>query len=843
MLTKSLLSYIADCERLIALASNAVNSFFISAADVSTGTTPFDGFVRDSLVSDSKFLMTTGGGSVAGNLYRVEPHLNYLRYDKSIGVRRLIANRDLARKHIMEVVGDSSFASSDSFLSLSPLTYAVYSNIANRASNDTDKAIGRFKLFNAINLYYFLQKKWPCYENVGAAHPFVAYKVQGSVISLMQLGNIAKEVFRFAETRLSPDVFSITPDQNDFLEFKNKLDNVSNALRVPGLSNLPAWIEASHEDYREKSVNYLWEQNGHAAKGGAISPEPLLYDPVGVCFALQILLLSYRKPGGVYDLQAFLGKYSNLVARSVEHVLESLSETGSFPYGAPFSYKPNGTVGFTTSINGLTAFTHFILKLIWNARKADYPSRRFFDSLLHDNQQSFEKLFSLSSVFLSTIQTFKIKKGDCKFLAEDRTLTGWSTDRAFSRDRIESWVSIEVLRFGVYLREVLQEYLQFFVTGKYRARLPVGQPLWPYEESNPVKGIDVSQIEEGAKLLVDSDGEHELESKGPVEFDKMTFENAPIPFLHANFEKFMVGDSKSEEWDQEVSSVLLFGPPGTAKSTIVQSLAQKLHWHFLELSPSEFIIDGLEKIEQNAKAVFQDLSSLRETVILFDELDSLFVDRDFLAAESIINLIVPAMLPKMQSLSKRAKNQRLLIVVATNFYDRLDQAMVRLGRIDKHLLVLPYNNISKFEVLKNLLDKPEELIVDNAKKDRFEISSRLYVYEEIQNISRRMNNPNVDVITYLPSSIEPSWYLSRVPREVDRRKRVRGTKRLAFEVAEVVNRLLDKKRTLTPLDGWDKIKEVFDENSSELSRLKLDNWKSLCNDIAACFEHSSQSTR
>ncbi len=94
------------------------------------------------------------------------------------------------------------------------------------------------------------------------------------------------------------------------------------------------------------------------------------------------------------------------------------------------------------------------------------------------------------------------------------------------------------------------------------------------------------------------------------------------------------------DWKQDVSSVLLFGPPGTAKTTTVKSLAQKLGWHFLELTPSNFIIDGLELIEQRAKDIFDDLSSLRETVILFDELDSIFIDRELLEHGSIVNFLV-----------------------------------------------------------------------------------------------------------------------------------------------------------------------------------------------------------
>ena len=185
-----------------------------------------------------------------------------------------------------------------------------------------------------------------------------------------------------------------------------------------------------------------------------------------------------------------------------------------------------------------------------------------------------------------------------------------------------------------------------------------------------------------------------------------------------------------DTWLQTISSVLLYGPPGTSKSTIVKSLAQALHWHFLELTPSNFIIGGMELIEQKAKDIFDDLSHLRETVILFDELDSIFIDRERLDHASIISFLVPAMLPKLQALARRARRQRLLIAVATNFYDRLDPAMVRRGRIDKHLLVLPYNESARLLFVRNSL--PEAKI--DGIRDQFLEMTRLFVFEEMKEI-------------------------------------------------------------------------------------------------------------
>ncbi len=734
MNTDQFLNYLSNAESLIIQAGNAVNCFFVSNDKFKKDKTTFTGFIRDSLIRDRNFMITTGGGSVAANLFRISSHLQYLRSNKLIPVTDLIRNRDLARTYVMEAAPQREFSESPSFLKLSPLTYSVYSIIASKTENTSDLAKRRSAFFNAINLYYFLLPKWPVQENVDRAHPFIAYKVQGAVLSVVQKGGQHEsDVIDIAGGNLRPEVFHIEPDNDNFKRFDERLATVSKYLKsiVSSRHNFHTAIESAKLDYQEQAERYLWEQIGHAPGQQRTLSDPILYDPVGACFSLQILLLGFRRPEGGYDIQAFLGRYSGLVSRSISHILNSLSESGSFPYGAPFSYKPNGTVGFTTSTNGLAALSHFMVKLLLNSRKADYPWRKFLKSLLEENRENFEKLFDLPAMFEGTIQRTTMRQADCDFLNQDISLEGWSTDRAFNRNRIESWATIEVFRFSVYLREALHEYMQFFVADRFGAFLPFNEPVWPYEGRAPVRPASNPR---GESVLIDPDLEEAEDRDGAIAH----LEDRPIYFLHSKFSELMDLPDPSTPWTQEVSSVLLFGPPGTSKSTLSRSLAQRLGWHFLEISPSDFIIGGLEHVEEKAKDLFQNLSSLRETVVLFDELDSLFVDRDLLTPESVINFVVPAMLPKLQALNTKAKNQRLLIVIATNFYDRLDQAMVRPGRIDKHLLVLPYNIFSKLAVLRSLL--PDG---DTLPEEETSVRTRLFCFSGASRSCKTTNDRNV----------------------------------------------------------------------------------------------------
>lgn len=844
--------YIQDAEILIKLASESVRSFFVSKEDYQNASVDFIGFLQDSLVGEKEFRVSTGGLSVAADLYQAEPYLQYLGQNKITEITELRQQRDDSRAYIMEVADSQSLNESKSFATFSPLTYAIGASLANAHNgkeamkdqevlqSDVQKARektalfvkSRAALFNGVNLNNFLSGDWPQSQNVDKPHPFIAFKVQKAAASLLGgRDEPLKDMLVAFSEPITPDKLSLSslPDES-WRDYLSEVSKNIHSSKEP--DELKGRIHKAHAAFRRRAEQYLWEQIGYAPAGDPDRSNSLLYDPVGTCYALNILLMSAdaesADSGGP---QRVLGEQVNLVSRSIQHILEAVTFSGLFPYGVPFSYSTNGMAGFATSINGLSALAHFLLKLLRRAREFDYPSEQFFERLLIDNFSYFEKLFQLPSLFANTRREVEITGDRCKFLKGAKRLHGWSTDRAPNDSRIESWVTIEVLLFAIYLREALQEYAQFIICQKYAAKLPKkDEPLWPYPaQATATKGKDF--------LIDPDDGEKNND-------------NCPVQFLHSKFNTFMTEEGRGGDvWTQEVSSVLLFGPPGAAKSTTVVSLAQKLGWHYLEMSPSNFIIDGLEAIEQKAKEIFEELGTLRETVILFDELDSLFVDRELLKPDSIINFLVPAMLPKMQRLSKRAKNQRLLIVIATNFYDRLDPAMVRRGRIDKHLLVLPYNVKSRLRTLEIILSKDKGLtgILEDGEfiKD-FNGKSGLYVYEEIKALSKTIEKQSEEAPDKGPlweyhfpaSAINPSIYWSRIPRdEGEAASRIRSTQRLGLEVCEVTGRLLNEERNLSAESNLVSIIARLRGLESKLgSGEEHGSWKLLCEKVRSKLE-------
>ncbi len=144
-------------------------------------------------------------------------------------------------------------------------------------------------------------------------------------------------------------------------------------------------------------------------------------------------------------------------------------------------------------------------------------------------------------------------------------------------------------------------------------------------------------------------------------------------------------------------SLILHGPPGTGKSTLVEALAHSTKCTLFEITPSDILVGGADSVERRARVVFRALSMLTESVILFDEFDSIVRERDIDVGvpDGVFEFLTPGMLPKLKTLHTRAKKQRLAFVLATNLIGTLDDAAIREGRFDRKVGVYPPDRLSR----------------------------------------------------------------------------------------------------------------------------------------------------
>ena len=163
-----------------------------------------------------------------------------------------------------------------------------------------------------------------------------------------------------------------------------------------------------------------------------------------------------------------------LIAETTRHVTAGMTPSGHLAYGLPFVYRARqGSGAVATSVSGLAALAMFWSRCIALARKRDYPSKALFREVLFE--EAFENLFRVIPVLSGSRRlTTATEKG--------KKLEGWASDRTSGRRRVESWVSVDVLQFGVFVRDLIHEMLQMLVLDECGARLPTNAPRWPYKK-------------------------------------------------------------------------------------------------------------------------------------------------------------------------------------------------------------------------------------------------------------------------------------------------------------------------------------------------------------------------
>lgn len=168
-------------------------------------------------------------------------------------------------------------------------------------------------------------------------------------------------------------------------------------------------------------------------------------------------------------------------------------------------------------------------------------------------------------------------------------------------------------------------------------------------------------------------------------------------------------------------SMLLYGPPGTGKTTVAEQMAATLKRPLIIITVSDFLAAGAAEMENRAKGIFEVLCDQEEVVILFDEIDQFLLDRNskfYQDQDDIFKFMTPGMLTKLQDL-RDARN--CIFVIATNYYERIDSAIKRRGRIDEHFLLGIPDQQRRLKIIEDFAIKAvQKELEDNYKKQEYE---------------------------------------------------------------------------------------------------------------------------
>lgn len=348
----------------------------------------------------------------------------------------------------------------------------------------------------------------------------------------------------------------------------------------------------------------------------------------------------------------------DIIRQSLKCLFSTQEPVGTWRHYAPLFHYPNAGNAYCY------VFETFSILL----EQALRPEAGFLRTVLREHAKSLIALWQYAD-------STKAKLPEGPGVVTGKSY-GWTSGHRIRPD-IESWATASVFAYAQTLRRLIG--------------------IWTCEEA--LTGLNHKRSTKSSQEALDTLNKRSRTWTRPDLPD--TLASMFINPLHTDQPEAAIDPDRFLISDKSARSVILFGPPGTGKTTLVSGIADAIGWKYIELHPSHFVSEGLPNVQHTADGIFGKLMEVDHAVILFDEIDELVRERE-LEPDQFGRFLTTSMLPRLAELWKARK---VIYFVATNHIEFFDRAITRSERFDAVVFLSPPTfEAKKNEILKILDD-------------------------------------------------------------------------------------------------------------------------------------------
>ncbi|MGB8819679.1 MAG: CDC48 family AAA ATPase, partial [Methanoregula sp.] len=191
--------------------------------------------------------------------------------------------------------------------------------------------------------------------------------------------------------------------------------------------------------------------------------------------------------------------------------------------------------------------------------------------------------------------------------------------------------------------------------------------------------------------------------------------------------------------------ILLFGPPGTGKTLLAKGIASKRHLNFISVKGPELLAKGVGDSEKHVREAFRKARQSAPCIIFFDEIDALFPKRGTVNDSThVTESVLSQFLTELDGVEEL---KEVFVIGATNRPDLLDPALLRPGRLEKHLYIPPPDEAARKAILATYLRSLDGILDPGVDIDDLAAQTRFFVGADLEGLVREAKALVIDELT------------------------------------------------------------------------------------------------